>query len=184
MIDSPERSDVGAVPEAASLPAFTYSMMFALSEDLGSVLLLQKPSTHRNPLFRNRWTAPGGHIERSETPRESIVREMEEETNLRIQSSEPRFILRFACNCDPLEAEHDVVVYAAILPLWALKSARGDETEPVGVFSVRCLPHTLWYIEWLLKLTIARMTQPLGRPETTQQRNGRIQHAHSIQQEA
>ncbi len=160
-LDSPKGPVSSSSPAVVSLPAFRYSMMFALSEDLKSVLLLKKPVTHRNPLFRDRWTAPGGHIETGETSRESALREMEEETKLSIPSDDARFILRFACDCDPLEAEHEVVVFAATLSLTALKLARGGELEPVSLFPACCPPLTLWYIEPLLQLVIARMRQAL-----------------------
>ncbi len=161
-VDVPERpSGVSAGPVVASLPAFRYSMMFALSEDLKSVLLLCKPSTHRNPLFRGRWTAPGGHVEVGENELDGTLREMEEETGLRISSSDTRFILRFSCNCDPLEAEHEVAVYAATLPLTALKLARGQAAEPLHIFSYGLPDNSLWYMNPLLAMVIFRLRQPL-----------------------
>lgn len=150
-----------------------YSMLFALSPDLENVLLLRKPPTHPNPLFRDRWTAPGGHVEDGESELAGALREMKEEgiiymstllpkeeTDLLVMPYEARFVLRFACNCDPLESEHDVSVYGCTLPLEQLREARGDSSEPVAVWPK--LPgDVLWYVEPLLKLVKARLKQPL-----------------------
>ena len=134
-----------------------YTMTFALSPDFGSVLLLRKPDTHPNPLFRGKWTAPGGLIEEGESEAHSATRELEEETQLR--ASAMRFVLRFSCNCDPQEAEHEVAVYGTVLPFENLKAAHGEPSEPVAVFGT--IPESaLWYVEPLLQIVIGRMRQP------------------------
>ena len=45
----------------------------------GKVLLVQR----RHPPFRGRWALPGGFVEVGETVEEAVVRELEEETQLR-----------------------------------------------------------------------------------------------------
>lgn len=137
-----------------------YAMLFALSPDLQNVLLLRKPATHPNPLFRDRWTAPGGHIEDGETELQGALREMREETLLEIAAEDARFVLRFACNCDPLESEHEVIVYGATVPLNRLVLARGEANEPVAVWPK--LPRdVLWYVDPLLEFVKGRLKQPL-----------------------
>lgn len=136
-----------------------YTMTFALTPDLGSVLLLRKPDNHRNPLFRGRWTAPGGHVETGESEIYSAIREMYEETGLVIAPGAMRGILRFVCNCDPDEDEHEVAVFGTILPTRRLQRARGSEEEPVRLCSK--LPEdSLWYLSPLMDLVIGRMNQP------------------------
>ncbi len=138
--------------------------MFALSPDFQCVLLLKKPATHRNPLFRDRWTAPGGHLENGETELNCALREMEEETQLLVSADEARFILRFSCDCDPLESEHDVTVYGAVLSYKRLEKAKGTPVEPIGIFGATP-PNIVWHVPHLLQLTIGRMRQAVSTSE-------------------
>jgi 8-oxo-dGTP pyrophosphatase MutT (NUDIX family) len=138
-----------------------YSMVFALaSEDLGDVVLLRKPEDHKNPLFRGRWTVPGGAIESGESDAEGAARELSEEAGILVSAGELIPILRFYCNCDPTESEHEVVVFGVRIDSGQRSGARGTPTEPIVV--ERQLPdRLLWYIEPLLALVKARMRQPL-----------------------
>ena len=114
-----------------------YTMVFAFTHDATQypeVLLLQKPVTHHNPLFRGKWTAPGGLLEDGETEAAGAAREFQEETGIAIDPERLRYILRFACNCDPCESEHEIVVFAAVLTWDALRRAKGTYGEPVALF--------------------------------------------------
>ena len=134
----------------------TYTMVAAFSPDFVEVLLLRKPDTHTNPIFRGRWTFPGGFVESGENIAESAVRELREETNLRIKASDLWPIMRMWCNCDPLEAEHEVVIFGAITQL---DKVAGTREEPVEVFTA--LPaNSMWYLPQIRDLVIARMKQP------------------------
>jgi len=50
-----------------------------IENDKGEILLVLSPK------WNNKWNFPGGHIEPGETIAESIVRESEEETNLKLK---------------------------------------------------------------------------------------------------
>lgn len=135
-----------------------YAMIFAT--DGNNVLLLRKPNDHKNPIFRGRWTAPGGHIEHGESPLQGAQREMLEETGILIPLEDLRLVLEFQCNCDPTEDEHSVFVYGASLPLEVMEGAMGF-MEPVCVY--KQLPDDLlWYVRPLLELIKARLLQPIG----------------------
>lgn len=54
----------------------------------GAILLLKR---NREP-FAGYWTAPGGKIRSGEDPREAVVREIREETALRVERPQLRFI--------------------------------------------------------------------------------------------
>lgn len=134
-----------------------YTMIFSFSPDFKNVLLLQKSKDHKNPLFRNNWTAPGGLIEPGEFSDNAAIREFQEETCININSL--RYVLTFACNCDRLEKEHEIFVYSCILNNF--KDAQGKE-EPIRIFSVSNLPdNLLWNTSSLIQLSIARLKQPL-----------------------
>ncbi len=45
--------------------------------------------------YPNMWDIPGGHVEKNETPRECIVREMKEEMDLNLQDFEKFKIVEF-----------------------------------------------------------------------------------------
>lgn len=136
----------------------TYTMIFVVSPDFERVLLLHKPATHHNPLFRDRWTAPGGRLELNETPWECAERELKEETLLDLRGVLRR-VVDFPCNCDPRESEHDVIVYGVVQ---MLDGALGSGLEPVEIFPIQLLPSDLvWCTQPLLALAIERLKQPI-----------------------
>lgn len=136
-------------------------MIFAMSPDFENILLLKKPSTHHNPLFRDKWTAPGGMVEDfDDSERECAIREFREETGLEIAVSDLATVLRFRCNCDPTEDEHEIFVYGCSLPFELLRQSQGDATEPTQVWPLSKLPrNALWYLGPILELVMARMRQ-------------------------
>lgn len=60
------------------------SSIFVIDPDLKKILLVK----HRE--FR-KWVQPGGHLERNETPEEAAVREVYEETNIKVKLLGERF---------------------------------------------------------------------------------------------
>ncbi len=144
-----------------------YSMVFVFSPDLRDVLLLRKPDDHHNELFRGMWTVPGGRQEPREGPLQCAVRELAEETGVRVRPSRLTFILKFSCNCDSSEAEHFIHVYAASATIRTLRSARGSSREPVKLVNrLWDMPaETVWWLAPLMELTVGRLKQPHCRQE-------------------
>lgn len=138
-----------------------YSMVFAFTPGLQELLLLKKPDTHHNELFRGNWTVPGGHIKPGESIINGAAREFTEETALLVATAQMRYVLSFACNCDPTEAEHEVIVYGVELPREYLRTARGTIEEPVLLFGVPLPNNLLWYIHPLRDMAISRLRQPV-----------------------
>lgn len=149
-----------------------YSMVFVFSEDYQNVLLLRKPLDHHNPLFRGRWTAPGGKQEQFESILSCAVREVQEETGLSYMYTQFRRVVEFDCNCDPNEGLHKVTVFGVRGSNSDLDQAQGSVSEPVREFKIGVrdglglvdIPdrelRLLWYTTPLLQLTLARMRQP------------------------
>lgn len=134
-------------------------MIFAMGPDLRDLVLLRKPRDHKNPLFRDGWTVPGGLIEFGETGRDGAARELHEEAEIQVRPTDLIPVLKFLCNCDETEPEHEVAVFGVIVPFELLLRAKGDISEPVVV--LRDLPRNLlWYIEPLFDLVKAE-TSPL-----------------------
>jgi ADP-ribose pyrophosphatase YjhB (NUDIX family) len=65
----------------AGTPSFTVGAVCAIDHD-GTLLVLQQP-------HRAGWTLPGGLLERGESASEAVVRELYEETHLRIEVGVP-----------------------------------------------------------------------------------------------
>lgn len=135
-------------------------MVFAFSEDLRRLLMLRKPDNHKHPLFRGRWTVPGGHIEAGETDEEGAMREMLEETRVLVPNL--RNVLTFACNCDPTEDEHEVVAFACTLSRQTMLAAVGMPDEPLSVLDE--IPReSVWCVAALAEMARFRMEQPQAK---------------------
>jgi len=80
--------------------------------------------------FNNYWSLPGGHIDFGETPKEAVIREIKEETNLNIK---PKFLNYFN------EFHEELDWHAAVLVFYAKAEgeAKKDEKEvkELGWFS-------------------------------------------------
>lgn len=135
-----------------------YTLLFAFNPDFSKLIILRKPKNHKNPLFRGKWTVPGGKLEVNETGLICAIREFQEETGIDCNPNNVHYILSFNCNCDPSEKEHEVIVYGTVLPEHRLKKGKGTIKEPIKLCSV--LPkNSIWYLEAIKSLSIERIKQ-------------------------
>jgi len=82
----------------------------------GRVLLIRRG---KEPL-RGRWTVPGGTVELGESLEEALVREMEEETALRVEPVEVLTVF------DRIEREGDRVVYHYVIVDYLCRCREGE----------------------------------------------------------
>lgn len=71
-------------------------------EHAGRVLLLHRTRKNEDP-NRGKWIGVGGHIEPGETPEACVLREVHEETGLRLLDLRSRGIVRFRSDASPDE---------------------------------------------------------------------------------
>lgn len=124
-----------------------FTVNFLFSEDLSRVLLLKKKKT----AFAGRLNGCGGEIEDNETPYESALREINEETGVPYENIMQlhggkrltwlgRLSLPYNCKYPSLAAsEADpacVLEYFAGILSPDAKPATMDENEPVGMYQV------------------------------------------------
>lgn len=123
---------------------FTAGVVAILLDSNGRVVLFRHTYRHRYP-----WGPPGGFLRQGEPPEEALVREVREESGLRVRV-ERLFTLR----SHPQYASLDVVVVARLLD--DLAQARPDrrEVDRVEAFAADALPplrpeHAAWIREIL-----------------------------------
>ena len=71
----------------SSMPYKIVTLIYAVRDD--QVLLLKR----RKPPYAGHWVAPGGKVERGESPRECAIRELREETGLCARDAELRALI-------------------------------------------------------------------------------------------
>jgi ADP-ribose pyrophosphatase YjhB (NUDIX family) len=117
------------------------------SPDRNSILLIQRRDV---PV----WALPGGGIEKNETPKEAIVREIFEETGFTVE------VKRLVGTYIPINrlTRHTHVYECVILNGSALTSS---ETRAVEFFPLNALPKLIPppYREWIMEATV--ITPPL-----------------------
>lgn len=77
-----------------------------------------------------RWKIPGGRKEAGETPEQTAIRELEEETGLIIKENDLRLVKMINLR------GHDRYLYQVEIPSFADLKEMGDEGEEVKVFSI------------------------------------------------
>ena len=78
-------------------------------EHAGRVLLLHRTRRDEDP-NRGKWIGVGGHIEPGETPEECALREVREETGLRLLDLRSRGVVRFRSDASP---DEDMYLFTA-----------------------------------------------------------------------
>ncbi|MCC6207973.1 MAG: Nudix family hydrolase [Gammaproteobacteria bacterium] len=98
--------------ETAAARALVHVAVGVISNAAGEVLVSLRPS-HVDQ--GGRWEFPGGKVEPGEGARQALVREIEEEVGLRIESAHPLIRLR-----------HDYPSRSVLLDVWRVTSYRGQ----------------------------------------------------------
>lgn len=110
--------------------------MAVFNEDLTGVLILTK--LHGPTFLIGKDNFPGGHVESGETPDESAVREIEEETGIIIDDAP------VVCLQNKIGDDWELHTYAACVSDDVLKSAKQLTDEPIRIVNVKA------YIERLI----------------------------------
>ncbi len=100
------------------------------------MLLIQR----KNPPFEGCWAFPGGFIELNETLAESAVRELAEETSIKLQ---PEELIQFYTAGDPGRDPRGrtvSVVFMALKPFNVLKPVAADDARAIGWFNIYSPP--------------------------------------------
>ena len=63
----------------------------------GKYLMMHR-TKKENDINKDKWIGVGGHFEKDETPEECLLREVNEETGLTLNSWKPRGIITFMCD--------------------------------------------------------------------------------------
>jgi 8-oxo-dGTP diphosphatase len=85
----------------------------------------------KSGLYQGMWCLPGGHIQRGETMREAVIREVKEETGL---DFDPRL---FSC-FDEIIPEHDIHTITIVFdgPVNGTLTPQADEVAEIGWYSL------------------------------------------------
>jgi 8-oxo-dGTP diphosphatase len=123
-IDSDNAADntVHAAPGAGRDRALIHVAVAAIFNAAGEVLVARRP---RHADQGDRWEFPGGKVERGETVRQALAREIAEEVGLRIEQARPLIRLR-----------HDYPARSVLLDVWRVTAysgeAHGREGQPLA----------------------------------------------------
>ena len=106
-----------------------------LSKDISikNILLIER----KHPPFKNSWALPGGFIEMDETLEESALRELEEETGIKLTSLK-QFAAYGDPGRDPRERTVSIVFYSVLEN--KIEPNAGDDASKAKWFSINEIP--------------------------------------------
>lgn len=107
-------------------------------EHAGRVLLLHRTRRDEDP-NRGKWIGVGGHIEPGETPEECALREVREETGLRLLDLRSRGVVRFRSDASP---DEDMYLFTATAFSGQLREC--DEGELKWIEKEKMLELPMW----------------------------------------
>ncbi|WP_319265640.1 NUDIX hydrolase [uncultured Draconibacterium sp.] len=108
-------------------------IVFVQTQMETSVLLIERG---REP-FKNKWALPGGFVDMDETLEQACIRELEEETGLKVEKME-QFRAYDAINRDP---RHRTISVVYSVPLEEQKPVKGsDDAAQAKWFRINELP--------------------------------------------
>jgi 8-oxo-dGTP diphosphatase len=119
-------------------PSLTTDVVLIAGDESGQrhVLLIKR----KNPPYRGCWAFPGGFIDENETTKECALRELEEETGIRLNEDNLRLLL---VADDPKRDPRKRVisiVYLAKGMVSDFSPCAGDDAGEAGWFSLDSLP--------------------------------------------
>ncbi len=141
-------------------PAVTVdAVVLTLKENDLKVLLIVR----KNPPFKDHWAIPGGFIDLWEPLKEATVRELAEETGVKLS---PRNLDQFFVAGDPRRDPRTRVisiVYLGIVQPDKVRPHAGDDAKGVGWFSLFNLPPLAFDHRMILKRTLAYLRHRIER---------------------
>lgn len=96
--------------------------------------------------FKNHWALPGGHIDRGETPEKAVIREVKEETNLRIR---PELFMECVEIFKKIKWYAHVYVFAGKAE--GIIKIKDKEIKDIKLFSINKLPKLAFNHEEIIK---------------------------------
>jgi 8-oxo-dGTP diphosphatase len=97
----------------------------------GKILLIRRAAEP----FKGMWAVPGGRIEENETAEECLVREMEEETGLKVEP-----IIMTGLYSDPMRDPRKIIAAAYLVRRVGGREKAGDDAGETRWFGLKDLP--------------------------------------------
>jgi 8-oxo-dGTP diphosphatase len=113
-------------------PAFTVDIIIIQS---GKILLIKRG----HPPYEGKWALPGGFMDMNETPEQAAIRELEEETGVKVKSLK-QFRTYGAIDRDPRHRTISTVYFAILDDNLRINTKAGDDATEAEWFSLNNLP--------------------------------------------